>query len=164
MKRVGILICTCVVASAVGPLPTSAKVVAGWVESARLVDIELELEVKLDSGAEHSSLHSDRIREFKRKGKRWVRFRLVGPDGDDVTLERPILRQATIRRHNGQFDHRPVIRVELCLGSVVREAEVNLVNRSGFDYLMLVGRSFLDGEFVIDPSLEHQLTLDCPQK
>ena len=50
----------------------------------------------------------------------------------------------------------------VCLGSVQRTVEVNVVDRSGFDYPVLIGRSFLAGIFVVDPGERFLLTPDCP--
>lgn len=126
--------------------------VAGWVEVVRLTRSGLELEAKLDSGAEHSSLHVNRQRYFRRDGERWVRFTVEGRDGRRVAFEREVVRRAAIKRHSGGSDVRPVVEIKVCLGDQVRKVEVNLVDRSNFDYPMLVGRSFLEGLFLIDPS------------
>ena len=40
----------------------------------------------------------------------------------------------------------------ICLGSHYMETDVNLVDRSNFDYQMLIGRNFLAGNVLIDPA------------
>jgi len=121
----------------------------------------LEIEAKLDSGAENSSLHIEKERYFRRDGRRWVRFTVEGESGRRVAFERRVRRYASIKRHNGGSDTRAVVEMKICLGSVVKEVEVNLVDRSRFDYELLVGRSFLTGDFLIDTSRTHLHDLQC---
>ena len=122
---------------------------------------EVELEAKLDSGAENSSLHVERQRFFRRDGKRWVRFTIEGESGRRVALERRVVRSAAIKRHNGRSDIRPVVEMKICLGSVTRKVEVNLVDRSRFEYSILIGRSFLAGEYLIDSASAELWPLAC---
>ncbi|UCD82655.1 MAG: ATP-dependent zinc protease, partial [Desulfobacterales bacterium] len=58
-------------------------------------------------------------------------------------------------------ERRPVIRIGICLEKVYKEVEVNLVNRSKFNYQMLIGRSFLEGEFAVDPAKTLTIKTDC---
>jgi len=134
---------------------------AGWTERVRLLPSGLELEAKLDSGAENSSLHIERQKLFRRGGKRWVRFTVEGSSGRRVAFERKVERYAAIKRHSGRSDRRPVVEMKICLGSVVKEVEVNLVDRSRFEYAILIGRSFLAGEYLIDSSATGEWSLDC---
>lgn len=129
----------------------------------RLLPSRVELEAKLDTGAENSSLHVEKQRLFRRDGKRWVRFTIEGESGRRVALERRLIRKATIRRHSGGSDVRPVVALRICLGAVVREVEVNLVDRSGFDYPILVGRSYLSGDFLVDTSRQDLLGPACEE-
>ena len=41
------------------------------------------------------------------------------------------------------------------------EEEVNLADRTNFDYQMLIGRSFLSGNVLIDPSLQYSFEPNC---
>lgn len=137
-------------------------IVGGWIERARVGEL-LVVEAKLDTGADTCSLGVERLLEFRRSGRRWVRFWVEDPseDGRRIRYERRLVRWARIERH-GPDDRRPVVGLDLCVGSVARRVEVNLVDRSGFDYPLLVGRNFLAGAFVIDPDAQHLLGLDCP--
>ena len=135
---------------------------AGWVESVRLGASDLEVPAKLDTGADVSSLSIVRLKEFRKSGKRWVRFAVRDPHANRrVVFERKLVRRARIKRHSGTSDLRPVVDMKLCLGPLVKEAEVNLVDRSEFDYPMLIGRNFLEGELVVDVSQANVWELDC---
>lgn len=139
-------------------------VVVGYLEpvALRLDRGWLELPAKLDSGAATSSLGSSRITPFPREGTPWVRFVVETPAGERITLERPRVRTARIRRANTPTEERPVVPLTLCLGGVAREVEVNLAQRQGMTHPLLVGRSFLAGPFRIDPARRHLTTPTCP--
>lgn len=138
-----------------------AKDIIGWVERVRLEPEGLELHAKIDTGADTSSLHARRIREFEKKGKLWVRFQLRNEDDEEITVERRVLRTANIKRHFGDTQERPVIKVGLCLGAHYKSVEVTLVDRTGFDYQLLVGRNFLEGDFLVDTSLRYAAKPEC---
>lgn len=142
--------------------PSEGPAIAGWAERVRLLPSGIELEAKLDSGAENSSLNVDRLRYFERDDRHWVRFTVEGESGRRVAFERRLLRRSVIKRHTGRSDVRPVVEMAICLGSVAKVVEVNLVDRSRFDYPILVGRSFLSGDYLIDASGAGLQPLDCP--
>ena len=58
-------------------------------------------------------------------------------------------------------DPRPVILLDLCIGNVRKKEEVNLVDRRGMNYELLIGRNFLKDEFLIDPGATYSLSPDC---
>lgn len=124
----------------------------GWIEPILILNDEVELKAKLDSGAKTSSLDASDIEYFNWNGKRWVRFTIDDPiTGTPITLERPRVRDVLIKRHNSAHQRRPVVLMEICIGEYTREVEVNLIDRSEFLYRMLLGRSALESIAVIDP-------------
>jgi len=66
-----------------------------------------------------------------------------------------------IRRHGGEIEERPVVILGICLGNVYLETEVNLVDRSGLEFPMLIGRAFMSSHVVVDPSRSFALELKC---
>ena len=137
----------------------------GWIEPILILNDQIELQAKLDSGAQTSSLDASNIQYFDWNGKPWVRFTIVDPVLDlPFTLERPRVREAFIKRHNTKTQRRPVVLMEICIGTHIREVEVNLVDRSRFLYRMLLGRSALDKIAVIDPSMTLLSQPNCKVK
>ena len=145
------------------PGTAGEKTVVGWIEKVRIYPGNFVVHAKLDSGAEYSSLDAANLTEFDRDGKPWVRFDLTERDGQKITMERPLLRQATIKRHYLKSQQRPVIKLGVCLGKLYQETEVNLVNRTGFQYRMLIGRKFMDGAVIIDPSAKYTVEPECKE-
>jgi hypothetical protein len=137
--------------------------IVGWIEKVRLYPGNFLVHAKLDSGAEYSSLHAGNLKEFQRDGQRWVRFELTNRDGQKITMERPLLREATIKRHFLKSQKRPVIKLGVCLGKIYKETEVNLVDRSGFQYRMLIGRKFMEGSVAINPAAKYTVEPACPK-
>ncbi|MGH8565786.1 MAG: ATP-dependent zinc protease family protein [Gammaproteobacteria bacterium] len=145
------------------PRPGLTMPVVGWVERVQIYPGEMILEAKLDTGAEHSSIDARDIEEFERKGEPWVRFRIVNRDGQSLALERPRLREAKIKRRFGKRQRRPVVKLGVCLGDVYEEVQVNLVNRNGFMYAMLIGRTFMHKKLLLDPALRNTTSPRCPK-
>lgn len=54
-----------------------------------------------------------------------------------------------------------MVALGICLGGYRRIAEVNLVNRARFEYPMLIGRSFLANDFLVDPGATLLLEPRC---
>lgn len=134
----------------------------GWVEWVKLLDGDLRLKAKLDTGAANSSLDATGIERFRRGGERWVRFTVTDPETEDqMQLEKPLVRNVRIIRHDGNHQRRPVIKMGVCIGDRIREVEVNLIDRSNFIYPMLLGRSALEGFALIDSGQTFQNRPRC---
>lgn len=136
--------------------------VAGWIERAVLFPDRVILHAKLDTGAETTSINAAGHKSFKRDGKRWVRFSLTSRGEETVNLERPRVRTATIKRLFGIRQKRPVIELDLCIGSVRKTVEVTLVDRTGLDYQLLIGRNFLEDDLLVSSGSTYSLPPDCP--
>jgi hypothetical protein len=130
------------------------KEVVGWLEKVRVYPENLIIHAKLDTGARNSSLNAPHVSVFKRKGENWVRFDVTDRLGKTVTLERKVHRMTKIKQHDRPPDFRPVVRLSICLGDTFKVVEVNLRDRSDFNYQMLIGRSFLKEDFVVDASVK----------
>jgi hypothetical protein len=143
------------------PAAAGEKTVVGWIEKVRIYPGNFVIHAKLDSGAEYSSLDAANLTEFDRNGKQWVRFDLPQGDGQKITIERPLLRTATIKRHYLASQKRPVVKIGVCLANIYKETEVNLVDRAGFNYRMLIGRKFMEGVVIIDPSATYTVEPEC---
>jgi hypothetical protein len=128
------------------------KQIVGWIEYVTILPENLTIKAKLDTGARNSSLNAVRIVEFKRGDDPFVRFDLTNWQGRSETVEAKVVRITKIKQHNSDPELRPVIRLGICLHKICKEVEVNLVNRSNFNYQLLIGRSYLKGDFVVDPS------------
>ncbi|MDD2056423.1 ATP-dependent zinc protease [Pseudomonas sp. GD03860] len=148
------------------PAPSQAaeKTVYGLNEYARLADIDLEVAAKLDTGAKTASLSARDIKRFKRNGESWVRFYLAIDAAHAHPIERPLARVSKIKRRAGDYNPdegkaytaRPVIEMNICMGTAKRVIEVNLTDRSAFQYPLLIGSEALKHfDALVDPSLKY---------
>ncbi|MGL6000483.1 MAG: ATP-dependent zinc protease family protein [Pseudomonas proteolytica] len=143
---------------------TAEKTVYGLNEYAKLAGIDLEVAAKLDTGAKTASLSARDIKRFKRNGESWVRFYLAIDTAHSHPIERPLARVSKIKRRAGDYDPdedknytaRPVIALEICMGTALRSIEVNLTDRSAFQYPLLIGSEALKRfDALVDPSLKY---------
>jgi Uncharacterized protein conserved in archaea len=128
------------------------KKLIGWVEKVRIYPSEMVFNAKIDTGARNSSINAQNIIEFERDDQTWVRFDVINKDKVRMTLELPLVREAKIKRHFGKSQQRHVVVMGVCLGPVYKQTEVTLIDREGFLYGMLIGRSFLKNRFIVNPS------------
>ncbi|HXZ50790.1 MAG TPA: RimK/LysX family protein [Burkholderiales bacterium] len=134
--------------------------VIGWVEPVQVED-KLVLNAKIDTGADIPSLDAQDVKITRRGRKEWVSFWTKGRDKERVDFEREIYRYVDIERAGGQNEKRPAVILSLCLGDVRREVVVNLVDRSQLEYPMIIGRSFLQNKFIVDPTHTYTTVPSC---
>lgn len=132
--------------------PVVAGETIGWVENAKIYPGAIPLHARMDTGAKESSLRGDRIRFFLRNGAAWVHVEVLDRKDRVHVIERPIVRTVRIKRHKGTADERAAIALGICVGSTYKKVEVNVGERAGFNYPLLIGRNFLAGSFVVDSS------------
>ncbi len=136
----------------------------GYVETVAIQPGDLRVDAKIDTGALSSSLDAADIQPFSKDGEEWVRFTIHGNDNASRRIERPIERTVHIRRAGVPLQRRYVVNIGVCIGAYYKMAEVNLNNREGLSYRMLIGRRFLTGKFVIDPGAKHLTRPACPDR
>ena len=163
MKRpIWTSVLTLALAAYLPPGFATEKQVVGWAEKVRIYPGNLVFHAKMDTGAKHSSINAKNIKYFERDGESWVRFDVVNRNRRKITLERPVFRDVTIKRHFNKTQDRPVVLLGVCLGKLYKEVQVNLVDRAGFIYEMLIGRSFMKKDILVNPSAQYTLRPKCP--
>lgn len=124
----------------------------GRYENIGLPELKQTLKAKMDTGAYTASLSARDIELFKRDGEDWVRFRLAATGADDRVYEHVLARISKIKNRAAEsaddmdgadVSKRPVIDLPLCLGKKLRTVEVNLADRSNFNYPLLIGAKAL---------------------
>jgi len=126
--------------------------ILGWVENVILWGPGVELEAKLDTGAETSSLDARIIKKFRKSGKRWVRFAITDPDtGREFVLVRERVRTIGVVQHEGTNQVRPTVMIRICMADSLLDIEVSLIDRSEFSYPLLLGRRALESFALVDP-------------
>jgi len=136
--------------------------ILGWIENAFLPDPGLALKAKLDTGAETSSLDARVMKKFRKAGKRWIRFAVTDRDsGEEFVMVRERVRTIGVVQHDGSRQTRPVVMLEICIAGRLLKTEVSLIDRSEFNYALLLGRSALATFALIDAGSTFLSKPDC---
>ncbi|ALP41272.1 ATP-dependent zinc protease [Aeromonas schubertii] len=143
----------------------AAPVIYGWAERGVLEPAGLMMDLKLDTGADTSSLDARQLREFERDGERWVSFTVRGEDKEGartVRIEREVIRYVRVRGAGGS-DNRPVVRMAICIGNRLLEDEFTLNDRKKMSYPVLIGRNTLaQMNAAVAANRSYTLTPGCP--
>jgi hypothetical protein len=108
---------------------------------------------KVDSGARSSALHVDEQWRFTEAGAPWVGFRLTpGKSTGVVEMRAPIFDEREVADSGGHRGRRVFLRTTLRLAGRQREIEINLTDRRGMLFPMLLGRTAIAGLFTVDPA------------
>lgn len=137
------------------------KITVGALEVCDLPQLEItKLHMRVDTGAQTSSLHVDNIEEFEKDGQPWVSFD-IHPDVHNVTTV--VRRQAkvhdtrVVKSSSGDKQQRHVIETQIVLGGQSWAIYLTLTDRSSMTYLMLLGRQAMQDRILVDPSVEYIL-------
>lgn len=130
-----------------------AIVPVGWREYIALPDWGIDrVRVKVDTGARTSAIH---VAEYEELEDGTARFEVViseRPKMRTVFVEAPLVREAVVKPSSGKRQRRPVVKTTMRLGGVEKEIEITLVCRKGMLCRMLLGRTALKRDFVVDVS------------
>ncbi|TAL60159.1 MAG: hypothetical protein EPN84_09995 [Legionella sp.] len=139
----------------------------GYVEKVTLLDKDLILSAKLDTGAKSASLNAINITEIEVKGIPFLRFTVPTKQGN-VVFQGEYIGKVKIKvRANesnpGALKHapikRPVVLLHVKLGDKVRAIQVNLTSRKRFLYPLLLGRdAIIDFNGAVNPALAFTTT------
>ncbi len=133
------------------------KMLIGWREWAALPDLAIPaIKVKLDTGARTSAIHAFDIDPFEKNGQRFVRFAihpLQGRDDVSVVCEAKQLEQRNVKNSGGISHRRYVIQTRILLAGRSWPIELTLANRDQMKFRMLIGRSSMSGNLLVDPQL-----------
>ena len=131
--------------------PIEERTLIGYAERVDLPDWGIrDLRAKVDTGARTSALHVDNIARLSNDR---VQF--------DVVVNRKthrkkhvvtrLTRVGQVRSSSGRAETRYFVSTTLRLGEVEKEIEISLASRHSMQFRMLLGRSALGHDFVIDP-------------
>jgi len=161
LTLVGLFMC----ASGVAAKKPANKEIFGWLEKVEVGSSRLDLIAKLDTGADTSSLDARGLRRYRRESGPWAEFTVKSAaSGRQIKMRKRILREARIKVHDGAPQERPVVGIAVCLGTHLMEIEVTLVDRSEFEYPVLLGRNALRDISLIDPSRSYSSEPKCARE
>jgi hypothetical protein len=127
------------------------KTLIGWKERVDLPDWGVRnLKAKVDTGARTSALH---VEDLVRLTGGRVRFYVVLDKREPRRRKKvvtKIRRKGRVMSSSGHYSTRIFVVTTLRIGEVEREIELNLVDREQLSFRLLLGRTALGKDFLID--------------
>ncbi|MEJ7747315.1 MAG: RimK/LysX family protein [Luteimonas sp.] len=132
------------------------SILLGWREWVALPQLGIPaIRAKVDTGARTSALHVDAQWRFVEGGAPWVGFRLTPgvPGYDVIESAAQVQDERVVRDSGGRRTTRVFLRTQLDLAGCQREIDINLSDRAGMLFPMLLGRTAVAGMFTVDPAV-----------
>lgn len=139
-------------------LAKKQKSIVGQVEDIKIEELGLNFLARIDTGAATTSIHAEDInvigtkKEYKdlRKhlGER-VSFTAVNEKGEKATYEAEIVKVMRVRNAQG-VERRFIVNLTLNWNGEKKKIQVNLRDRKKLDYKLLIGRNWLEGDYLVD--------------
>lgn len=135
------------------------RLVIGLAEYVDIPDWRIAgLRAKIDTGARSSALHVENLRELG-DGRVSFDVRLHRSRSERrVTVEAPITRRGLVRSSTGVTSTRIFVTVPIQIGPISRAVDMGLVDRAQMIYRMLLGRTALGPDFLVDPCGRYLVT------
>lgn len=135
---------------------SKTKTTIGWREWLSLPELGIPaVKAKIDTGARTSALHACFLETFEEKGIQKIRFRfhpLQKKRTVELTCVADVVDQRIVCDSGGHNEYRYVIRSKIVVGSSEIEAEITLTDRDTMQFRMLLGRTALANQFLVDPN------------
>lgn len=149
------------------PRALNKKLIIGRTDIADFPKLKLEgIPVKIDTGAYTSSIHCRNIKVVALNGREVLKFMLLDPS--HVQYEARVysvenFRKKVVKSSNGQSEERYLITTNIRLFGKKYSISLTLSERGEMRFPILIGRKFLMGKFIVDPSevdlsFHHKLT------
>lgn len=128
----------------------------GWLERVSFPEWGVnKIIAKIDTGAKTSSIHAENITEREDGQIEFDVVTKINREHTWVHVTCPITRKTTVRSSSGRAQTRYVVTTTIVLGGISKLVEITLNSRKKMLRRMLVGRSTLEGTFVVDASESH---------
>jgi hypothetical protein len=126
----------------------------GWREWLALPELGIpRIKAKVDTGARTSCLHACFVETFRKKQRDRVRFGVhpLQLRADNLVIcEADLLDRRIVTDSGGHRERRCIIETEIIIGGRSKRIELTLADRDTMRFRMLLGRSALKGEYLVD--------------
>ncbi len=126
--------------------------IIGWREWVSFPELKIKtIKAKIDTGAKTSALHVSNIKIYKRTNKVTFTIHPVQRQRHPVkNVTADYLGERSIKSSNGETSVRPVIETKLKIGKRSYSIELTLMNRDLMGFRLLLGRSALKDQYLVD--------------
>ncbi|NIT61781.1 MAG: hypothetical protein GWN00_37950 [Aliifodinibius sp.] len=136
------------------------KQIIGQTEVIEVVDASLKFQARIDTGAKRTSIHainlsvSDSSEVMKDNIGKAITFTIVNELDESKEVTKIIEDVTKVKNPQGE-ELRYVVKMELAWGRVYsKKVTVSLRNRQRMKYKLLIGRNWLENDFVVDVTRE----------
>ena len=132
------------------------KITIGRKDKAEFPELGLiDIDIKIDTGAYTSAIHCHKIGTKTIDGKEVLIFTLLDPshpqyDKKEYSTER--YHEKLIKSSFGRSEKRFVVQSDIKLFGKTYPIQLSLSERGEMKFPILIGRRFLIGKFIVDPS------------
>ena len=140
------------------PTTPQSLPVIGWREWLSLPDLGIPaIKAKIDTGARTSALHTHDYDIFQRDGEDWVTFHLhpLKRSSTEYTCTTKVVDYRTVSDSGGHTERRPFIHTTARIGPHAWDVTLSLTNRESMLFRMLLGRTALESQFLVDVSTSY---------
>lgn len=145
------------------PSIASAKVqdgksIVGQVETILVHELDLDYKARIDTGAKTTSIHAVDIKvtgedsdsdDMRDHLGETVEFTTFNEKGEEARYKGKIVKVSKIRNAQG-VERRYAVKMDLGWNGEHKTVAVNLRDRSKLDYKLLIGRNWLEGNYLVD--------------
>lgn len=132
------------------------KITIGRKDKAHFPKLGLEnIDIKVDTGAYTSAIHCQKIETKQVKDKEVLTFTLLDPSHEQYNNKKfstDKFHKKLIKNSFGSSEKRYIIETEILLFGKTHPIELSLSERGEMKFPILIGRRFLMGNFIVDPS------------
>lgn len=114
-----------------------------------------DINIKIDTGAYTSSVHSHHIKEIVAEDGNYIEFQLLDPSHEMYTgevLKTKNYKRKKVKNSFGHSEVRFIVKTIIILFNTEYPIELSLSERSKMKYPFLIGRKLLKNRFLVDSS------------
>lgn len=132
------------------------KKIIGRTDKADFPELDLEdIDIKIDTGAYTSAIHCHKIKQVFEEGEHFIEFSLLDPSHPQYATKKfrtKNFKEKSIKSSNGSKETRFIIKTKVTLFEKTYTLTLSLSQRGEMRFPILIGRKFLVGKFMVDPS------------
>ncbi len=131
------------------------KHIIGQTAMITVVEAELVFKARIDTGAKHTSIHATDISVdggsevmAENIGKE-ITFKIINEKNESRYIKTAIKEVSRVRSSHGR-EFRYVVELNLAWKDVSKKVKVNLRDREKMTHKLLIGRNWLENDFIVD--------------